>query len=533
MQYCDQAPFKRDQMVLFSPTLDSRIPEDHPVRLFDEILQGCDWSAWEAEYHGRRGRPPIPPQVLSGVILYGLSRNVRSSRQLEYLVEHNVDFMWLVEGRTIDHSTICEFRTKFREPLKNLFQQMGRIALNMGMARLNEVALDGTRVKANNGRGETLTPDGIETRLAALDQELEQMFQEAEEADNRERHLFDTGESSTELPRDLADAKARQAALKEALEKAKAAEKSRRRDGIDPKKNPPQVPTTDPDSRVLPNKEGGYAPNYTPIATTDVHGGYILDTDVIASTCEHVTTLSSMDRIEENFGEFPDAALADGAHATGGNMAGMEERGIEFFSHVPSPQTNGPNPACREELSEPIKESEKEQLPRNPQTQKFDKSAFVYDEAEDVYYCPQGQTLHYKEKKSKVDAEGQRTYFKVYRCDTATCAACPWSAECRTKQSKRGRSISRDEHAERRAQFAERMARPESKERYKKRFHAAETPFGILKRIMNLRQFLLRGLAKVKTEWLWACTAFNLAKLVRDIGELRAEVGQVMAEGEG
>ena len=38
----------REQIVLFSPTLDSSIDEDHPVRLFDEILTVLDWSSWES-----------------------------------------------------------------------------------------------------------------------------------------------------------------------------------------------------------------------------------------------------------------------------------------------------------------------------------------------------------------------------------------------------------------------------------------------------------------------------------------------------
>jgi hypothetical protein len=77
------------------------------------------------------------------------------------------------------------------------------------------------------------------------------------------------------------------------------------------------------------------------------------------------------------------------------------------------------------------------------------------------------------------------------------------------------------------------MSRPESQEKYKKRFHAAETPFAILKQIMNLRQFLHRSLEKVKTEWLWACTAHNLAKLIREIGRLRAEFSRLAAGEEG
>jgi hypothetical protein len=50
---------------------------------------------------------------------------------------------------------------------------------------------------------------------------------------------------------------------------------------------------------------------------------------------------------------------------------------------------------------------------------------------------------------------------------------------------------------------------------------------------MDIRQFLLRGLEKVKTEWLWACTAFNLGKLAREIGRLRAEFSRLAAEEAG
>ena len=191
VDYWDEPPMNREQIVLFAPMLDSVIKEDHPARLVEEILRPLDWAEWEARYNGRLGRPPIHPRILAGIILYALTRGVRSSRHLEYLIKNNLDFIWLAEGREIDHSTICNFRTKFRQELKNLFRQLGRIALVMGVARLNQVALDGTRVKANNGRSETLTAEGIEARLAALDEEIERMLQEAEAADRKLRRRMD------------------------------------------------------------------------------------------------------------------------------------------------------------------------------------------------------------------------------------------------------------------------------------------------------------------------------------------------------
>ena len=89
--------------------------------------------------------------------------------------------------------------------------------------------------------------------------------------------------------------------------------------------------------------------------------------------------------------------------------------------------------------------------------------------------------------------------------------------------------ITRDPYEEVRERTAARMTTAESRAIYRQRPRIAETPFGILKSVMGLRQFLLRGLEKVKTEWRWAVTAFNVMKLAREIGKLRAEFAELMA----
>jgi transposase len=146
MSYWATPPMDRNQILLFAPTLNATIDEDHPVRLFDDILARMDWSPWEARYHGKRGQPPIHPKIVAGVILYGMSLGLRSSRVLERACTNALDFIWLVSGRSIDHSTLCEFRTRFSAELKDLFKQIGRLAMSMGLIRLNRVGLDGTRV---------------------------------------------------------------------------------------------------------------------------------------------------------------------------------------------------------------------------------------------------------------------------------------------------------------------------------------------------------------------------------------------------
>ena len=48
-------PVAREQLVLFPTSLDEVVPQDHLVRVLDEILRALDWSKFEAKYHGRLG----------------------------------------------------------------------------------------------------------------------------------------------------------------------------------------------------------------------------------------------------------------------------------------------------------------------------------------------------------------------------------------------------------------------------------------------------------------------------------------------
>ena len=91
--YFAQPVLGRTQFVLIPTTLDDVVPDGHDVRILDELLRGQDWSEWEAEYSAGRGQPGIHPRVVASVILYGLLRRIRSSRVLEYMTGHNVDFM--------------------------------------------------------------------------------------------------------------------------------------------------------------------------------------------------------------------------------------------------------------------------------------------------------------------------------------------------------------------------------------------------------------------------------------------------------
>lgn len=515
MDYIAEPPLPRDQLQLFPSKLEDIIAAGHPVRLLDELLDLCDLSAFEKRYDGLRGQPPYPPLSLVKIWLYALSRGIRSSRRVADALIHQVDFIWLANGYTIGHVTLSNFRKDFGEDLKLVFRQLGRIAYEAGITRLNQVTFDGTRVKANNSRRNTLTVAGLERHIAELDRQIGEFLKASEQADQADDSRVGTVEADPEV----ADLKQRKEVLLKARDQAAQmdAERRARMGKKAAADHPAQIPMNDPDSRVLPNKEGGMAPNYTPLTAVDVGSDLILSEDVLGEANEHPALLDTLQRIEADLGVSVPAVLTDGLNGTGQNIAALEGSKTELFSPVSEPATTSPNPAERADPTQPVPEADRPQLPLNGQG-KLDRSCFRYDAEQDLYYCPQGQPLTYAETKPR-EVSGEVLQARTYRCHT--CAGCPLAQQCLSSQNKHGRTISRDEYTPQRERHAAKMATPEAKATYRRRLHAGETPFAHIKRVLGLRQFLLKGLERVKTEWCWACTTYNVTKLIRKMDQIR------------
>jgi len=509
-----RAPQKREQMVLFAERLDEAVPRDHRVRLLDDILSRINWARWEAGYYANRGQPAIHPRVLAGALLYGLLTRIRSSRALEEALMVRLDFRWLVEGRSIDHTTLSEFRRKHGSELKDLFVQIGLLAQQMGWLSLQQLAFDGTRIRASNRRRGTRTPAQLREMQAALAARYAELEAQMAEADVRDEETFGGA-----CPQQLADVQHRRVQVDAALAELERAQQAG-------ETLPKRLPLIDPQSRVMPNKEGGFAPNYTPLATVDVSSGLIVAADVIATTDEDKHVLAAIEDVQKQFhmDQPPPEMLADGLMATGDNLAAFAERGVTLYSPIAGDHPE--NPALRADLSQPVSEDQWDRLPtkaaggQGASGRQLDKSAFVYDADRDYYWCPQGKALPHVQTVREHHGTRERVRHR-YQADPRDCAACPLRARCLRGQTKR-RQIYHEQHETLRIAHARRMATPEARQIYARRRHPGERPFAIIKHHFGARRFLLRGLERVRCEWQWLTTAFNVHRL---IGLIRSRAG--------
>ena len=453
-----------------------------------------------------RGQPPIHPRHMAAAVLYGIICGVRSSRRLEEATRVRIDFMWLLHGMSIDHSTLAKFRTRHEAALKSLFRRVNRQALQQMESKLVELIFDGTRMRANSDRHGARTAGWLERRLEELQRHMDEALQQMDAADLHEN-------VDTAAPAAL---QAHIEGLRQEVERCeKALAVARERDEAKREKDGQgatavRVPVTDPDAFLVPNKEGGYAPNHTPVAGVDGGSGLILAAAVLANGSEAAAVQPMVEAVQQDHEVGIERVLFDSGLASGANLDAMAGQGIEVYAPVDSPSGQN-HPAQREDPSQPLPPERIAALPRTKSGGKLDRNAFLYDPQLDLYWCPLGRRLppHRTISRKTPDGPVQHTEYQSLDCEH-----CPLSAGCLSGKARR-RSINRDPFEARREETARRMATDDGKAIYRRRAPVIEGTFGCIKSAMGVRQFLLRGLTKVRIEWLWICTAFNLKKLLR------------------
>ena len=206
---------------LLPPSLDEWLPEQHLARFVVEVIDGLDLSAMVTSYRGS-GSAGYHPALLLGLLVYGYATGVFSSRKLERATYDSVAFRFIAANDHPDHDTIATFRRRFLKEIEALFVRVLEVAREMGLLKLGTVALDGTKIHANASRHSALSYEHATKIETQLKAEVAELLARAETADQSEVAL-----DGMSIPEELARREARLAKIGEAKAKIEARAKDR------------------------------------------------------------------------------------------------------------------------------------------------------------------------------------------------------------------------------------------------------------------------------------------------------------------
>jgi len=167
------------------------------------------------------GSASYHPATLLSVLIYGYATGVFSSRKLERATYDSVAFRFIAANDHPDHDTIATFRRRFLKEIEALFVEILELAREMGVLKMGTVALDGTKIHANASRHSALSHEHAGKIEAQLKLEVAELLAKAEAADKAE---VPDGMS---IPEELARRETRLEKLAEARAKIEARAKER------------------------------------------------------------------------------------------------------------------------------------------------------------------------------------------------------------------------------------------------------------------------------------------------------------------
>jgi hypothetical protein len=256
----------------------------------------------------------------------------------------------------------------------------------------NILFVDGTKIRANAGRGQSHDKGHYEKRLAELDERVEKLIEESERVDDEQEGVG----SSVAMEKELAQAERLKQKIQEVLKGFEGSDRE-------------LINRTDPDCALMHSVQGSHA-SYNVQAVVDDKHGLIVHVEAVSDTSDLNQFAVQIDKANEILEKPCEVAVADAGYADTEELKKVDDQQIKVVV-----------PSQRQALHE-------EEGP-------FSKSHFRYDAKQDCYFCPQGQKLSYV----GTDKSSGKRHYQI--TNPKLCHSCIHYGQCTS--AKKGRKIIR------------------------------------------------------------------------------------------
>lgn len=499
-------PYAQHQGMLLPPTYDELIPENHPVRIINQVIDALDIDPLLANYKGG-GSSSYHPRMLLKAIIYAYVTNIYSSRKMEEACRFQTPFLWLTGAQTPDHNTLNRFRSqRLQGVLREVFTQVVHLLAQEGLLSLKEVYTDGTKMEANANRYTFVWGNAIKTNKEKMAAQLKELWQYAQSVAKEEMGDDEPTDFTTLSPEKV---KQTVEQIDQALKASGKASTKMKAKATYAKKHWPDNLTkyeqqeqildgrasyskTDTDATFMRMKEdhmknGQLKAGYN--VQISASRQFVVAYSIHPNPTDTLTLAPHLEQFEKDHGFLPDVLTADAGYGSEQNYELLEQKGIEAY----------------------VKYNyfDKDQSSSERNKQPFTQDQLYYNEDKDCFICPMGQPMERVGEIRKKTGSGFEQRLVKYRAKN--CAGCAMRGLC--FKGSGNRSIEVNHNLNRHKELARlRLCSEQGIAHRKRRCYEAEPVFGNMKWNHGLRRFLLRGKEKVEIEFgLWAI-AQNLRK---------------------
>lgn len=542
------------QMTMGIWSIEEEVAQNSPARFIEVFADSLDVTelGFTRTEPAHTGRPPYAPEVLIKLYLYGYLNGIRSSRKLERECGRNIELFYLLNRLVPDHNTIADFRKENRKAPKKIFLIFVRACKDMKLMDAETLCLDGTTIRAVNGKKRAVSAEIVKKKLEYAKAQLEAVekyLQTLDENDLHEKKLIkpmalDLDRNRLPDPEKLKERIAfHEQCLKELAESDRGA-----------------LLFTDPEAAMMPAKEGGIKACYNVQTAVDAESHMIVDFDVTNNSSDRGTLNQTVEKCKQEIGLDSVKVIADKGYES---IADIEECLMHgTAADVGFIQDRDDRVISLEYEAAEITEEEKKST-KSEDIQRCLHSAILPDclsggniriEAQELsaiscfirhedgtVTCPMGRQL-FKQKDTKYGTEyssreacrtcpnrctdskaakhvnigNHSTYVpvKMYGSSQYPLQQIPTGGT----SSKNLNNFGKMPRAEKRVMIFIRRDIPKQKQRQQ----TSEHPFGTMKHYDGAGYFLCKGKEKVTAEYALSCLGYNIRRAITICGGVKS-----------
>lgn len=462
----------KNQNWLLPQSIRDMIPKDHICFLVEEFVESLDYSEFDMIYDGA-GHPAYHPRIIMKILIQGMLARVRSSRKLASACRENFVFMYLAERVNPDFRTIARFRKDNACFVKDVFKKTVKLASKHDLVDLSFISIDGSMLKANAGKKRYFNRNGLDK----LDKAVEKMIKEDIALDELEDKPFDDGEEGL-TGVDRRDLKKIVREYKEKEDKKKIRKTIKKAKNEIEKYDLKKVSISDPESRMMQNKHKITELSYNAQLSVS-KSQIIVANDVCQDKHDAHQFKPQVKNIKENVRLREDTKVGvDCGYSDGENIKFAEDEGVDLY------------------------------VPSRAQAQEFDgkEQSLNHD------------NYRYDSKRDELIVGKYRFRLRgIYTRKNGRRVISYYNDKLKKKKDV-------PFYFQDRLKMKEKMSTEEGRKVYTLRKTTVEPVYGNIKANLGFREFLLRGLEKVKIELNLACIAHNLQKIHRMIAIKRMAI---------
>lgn len=320
----------RAQIELRASDLESLLAEDHRARLVWGYVERQDLSRLFEAVKARgsqAGRAAIDPRILFALWLYATLDGVGSGREVARLTREHDAYRWICGGVSVNYHALNDFRAGNDTLMDELLTDNVAALAAVGAIRLERVAQDGMRVRADAGAASFRRQASLEEHLRQAEELVQTLKKQAQDDPGRAKRQAQAAR--------LRAAEAREERIRQALEQLPEVAAAKKRNGGKPEDA--RASTTDAEARVMKMGDGGFRPAYNVQFATTCEEQVIVGMDVVNAGSDMAQLGPMVEQVERRLGRSPDAWLVDGgfpAHEQIDAVAGK----TEVYAPVPEPR---------------------------------------------------------------------------------------------------------------------------------------------------------------------------------------------------